>query len=351
MLRNQYPAQHLLVDSLPSDALDAGHACQPACPAVAISIVNWKGLPDTQACCESLTKLTYRNAQVLVSDNASGDGSAETLRASFPQFTHVSNNENLGFSGGNNAVIRRACAQGFKYVLLLNNDTVVDPDFLCAMVRAAEADPMIGMVGAKVYFASEPDVIWYAGGVINFSKVHPFAHVGEGDVDRRQHDLARETDWITGCCLLVRCELVRQVGLLDELFGYYCEDVDWCLRARRMGWKVWYEPRARVWHQIGRSARQARLPQSYYYRRNALLIARRNLSWRERVRFYYRTIRWVRRVDKSNPEKSSLVRGIVHGVLGLSGPASGIGAGWWNLLAAVVAQHLYRRTALKDAQS
>jgi len=350
-MRIEYQPRHPLVESPPSDVLNVDNVRQTTLPPVAISIVNWKGLADTQACCESLTKLTYRNAHIIVSDNASGDGSAETLRASFPQFTHVSNNENLGFSGGNNAVIRRACAQGFKYVLLLNNDAVVDPDFLSAMVRAAEAESMVGMVGAKIYFASEPDVIWYAGGVVNFRKVHPFSHVGQNDVDRGQHDLPRETDWVTGCCLLVRCALVRQVGLLDELFGYYCEDVDWCLRARRMGWKIRYEPRAKVWHQIGSSARRAGLPQSYYYRRNTLLIARRNLSWRDLVRLYYKTIRWVRRVDSSNPEKPDLVRGVLHAVLGLGGPAGGIGVGWRNLLAAVFAQRLYRRTASKNAHS
>lgn len=316
----------------------AGRDGQSASPLVAISIINWKGLEDTQACCESLARLTYRNARVFVSDNASGDGSAETLRANFPQFTHVANSDNLGFSGGNNAIIRRACAEGFQYVLLLNNDTVVDPDFLTAMVQTAEADAGIGMIGAKIYYSSDPKVIWYAGGAVDFAKVFSFSQVGQSEIDHGQHDLPGETEWVTGCCLMVRTALVKEVGLLDESFGYYYEDVDWCLRARQKGWRIWYEPRAKLWHKIGRSVARANLPLTYYGSRNSLLVARRSLNWRKRMRLYAKTIKRARRRDDSDPEKASLIRGTVHGILGLRGLETELQAGWWRFLEVLVAK-------------
>lgn len=244
-------------------------------PRVAIIVLNWNGLDDTRACAASLAQITYPAATVYLVDNGSTDGSQKALAREFPHFTHVANQTNLGFTGGNNAVIERVLAE-FDYVLLLNNDTHVAPDFLEHLVAAAEADARVGMVGPKILYDAEPDVLWYAGGEVRFNDWFPLRHTGQNEQDRGQHDTPGETDFITGCCLLARADLIRQVGTLDPAFGYYCEDVDWCLRARRAGWRLRYAPQSRVWHKVSRSTERGATRPLYYFTRNPWLLARRH---------------------------------------------------------------------------
>lgn len=244
---------------------------------VAVIVLNWNGLEDTRACAHSLLRQTYSAASVYLVDNASNNNEAAQLAREFPQFTHLANRENQGFTGGNNAAINRALADGADYVLLLNNDTEVAPDFLAPLVAAAQADPSVGMAGPKILFHARPDVLWFAGGTIDWGAWPLFAHVGEEERDAGQHDAGGVTEFLSGCCLLARADAVRQIGLLDPSYGYYCEDVDWGLRARRAGWRLVYVPASRVWHKIGRSTeRSAAAKPLYYQHRNPWLLARRH---------------------------------------------------------------------------
>lgn len=245
---------------------------------VAIIVLNWNGLDDTRACASSLAQQTYPNARVYLVDNASSDGSAATLPREFPQFTHVANTENLGFTEGNNRVIARALSEGANAILLLNNDTEVAPNFLEHLVAALDSDPQVGMVGPKIFFHDEPERIWYAGGRTDYAIWRPFSHVGQNEMDRPAFAVAGDTDWITGCCVLVRAALIRQVGVLNPVFGFVCEDVDWSLRARRVGWQLRYQPEAKVWHKISRSFERSGVRNQYYADRNCLLVARRELG-------------------------------------------------------------------------
>ncbi len=308
-------------------------------PQVTAIVLNWNGLEDTRACLASLAAQTYPDLRVIVVDNASEDGSGATLAREFAAFTHVANEVNLGFTGGNNAAMKRALADGAAFVLLLNNDATLAPDAVACLVAAAQTDPRAGMVGPKIYYADPPDLIWYAGGAINFADRFPFRHIGDDEPDHGQYDAPGETDFITGCCLLVRAETVREVGMLDPAFGYYGEDVDWCLRAKQAGWHLLYEPRARAWHRISRSMARGSVQRFYYAYRNAALIARRHLApkpaagaiWRAGVgaalhhyHFSYH--------DKS--ERRALLEGAWHAVSGRTGLASpsGVGAAPLTLL-------------------
>lgn len=287
---------------------------------VAVVILNWRGTEDTRECCRSLNGMPYPSARVYVVDNGSGDGSAEALAAEFPNFIHVANRENLGFTRGNNSLIARILEEDWAaYVLLLNNDTVVGSGFLESLVSAARSDPTIGMVGPKIYFFDRPDVIWYAGGRVNFSDPLPVGHIGEGEMDLGQHDRPGETGFVTGCCLLVRSEVIRQIGDLDECFGYYYEDVDWCLRAKRAGWKLWYEPKARVWHKVGRSADRARMATSYYVSRNVVLTARRNLDGMKEFRFILQALAFAWKWPVWSEYKALILEAKCHGALGIGG--------------------------------
>lgn len=203
----------------------------------------------TLDCLDSLHRAAFRNRQILVVDNGSTDGSVNAIRERFPDVEILPLGENRRFAGGNNAGIRHALARGADLMLLLNNDTTVDPGYLDPMVDRIRSDPAIGIVAPKILYSSEPDVLWYAGGAISFWR-GTMRHLGIREKDRGQRDLSGDTDYATGCCLLARKELVATIGLLDESYFMYTEDADWCIRARRAGYRIVYEPRAKIWHRL-----------------------------------------------------------------------------------------------------
>lgn len=241
-------------------------------PQVVIIVLNWNGLNDTLECLESLSRLDYPVYEVMVVDNGSSDGSVSVIRERFPFVTVIENGENLGYVGGNNIGLRHVLAQGVDYALLLNNDTEVAPASLRLLVGAAEADPAVGIAGPTIYYYDQPQVIWSAGGAIDWRRGQTWM-VGLNERDEGQFGQEpREVDFVTGCALLVKRAVLEQVGLLDERFFAYYEETEWCVRARRAGFKVVHVPRAHIWHKISPVA-QADSPLVHYYMtRNRLLF-------------------------------------------------------------------------------
>jgi hypothetical protein len=241
-------------------------------PPVSVVVLHWRGLADTLACLESLMRLDYPSSHVIVVDNGSGDDLA-AIRRQFPQATVVENGRNLGFAGGSNVGIARALADGAEYVFLLNNDTEVAPDLLSRIVDAAESDPSIGIIGPTVLYYDPSDVIWSAGGTVG-----PLAQTSHLDVDERLPDRPivelRDVDYVTGCALLVSRAVVERIGVLDERFFAYFEEVDLCARAREAGFRVVHAPTGRVWHKIERTARAHSRFYLYLMARNRLLYLR-----------------------------------------------------------------------------
>lgn len=241
-------------------------------PCVAIIVVNWNGQTDTLACLSSLSQLQYPNYDIMVIDNGSSDDSATAIRAAHPQVTLIETGENLGFVGGNNLGLDHARMAGADYTLLLNNDTEIAPDFLRLLVEAAEADPQVGIVGPLIYYFDRPDVVWSAGGAIDWAGGST-RMLGLNEQDHGQFDAApRPVDFVTGCALLIKMSLVEQVGMLDPRFFAYYEETEWCVRATRAGQKILLVPRARIWHKISLTAREASPQVHYYMVRNRLLF-------------------------------------------------------------------------------
>jgi GT2 family glycosyltransferase len=243
-------------------------------PAVSIVVLNYKGREDTLDCLRSLEHLTYRHVQIVVVDNHSEDGLEQAVRAAHPRAVFIQTGANLGFTGGNNVGIRYALEHGADYVMLLNNDTVVAPDFLDVMIEVMEQDPSIGVTGPMIYYYHNPDMIWSAGGEIDWSRGETHM-TGINELDVSQFGLTpRPADFVTGCALLARREVWQKVGLLDERFFMYYEETEWCVRAGRSGYKLMVVPMAMIWHKISIEARAAS-PRIYYYMvRNRLLFLR-----------------------------------------------------------------------------
>lgn len=216
---------------------------------VAIIVLTYNGLQDTRECLRSLQNLQGEPPTIYVVDNGSRDGTADAIASEFGDFIVIIRNEkNLLFAGGNNVGIRRAIGDGHESILLLNNDTTVAPDFLLYLARASEEIPN-AILAPKIYYASQPDVLWYAGGLGNLPRAR-FMHRGIREKDIGQYDQIEPTDWATGCALFVPRAIFEKVGLLDESLGLYNEDVDFCLRAKASDFGIYYVPSAKVWHKI-----------------------------------------------------------------------------------------------------
>jgi GT2 family glycosyltransferase len=221
----------------------------PADPLVNILLVNWNGRDVTLDCLASLRSLTYSRYRIVCVDNHSSDGSVQAIRERFPEVDLLEQQENTRFAGGNNIAIRHALGTGADLLCLLNNDTVVDPEFLTWLVRAWQSSPSAGMISPKILYHDAPDRIWYAGGIVAMWS-GTLRHRGIRELDRPGEGTTEETGYATGCCLLTGRDVVEKVGGLDESFYIYAEDADWSLRARRAGYRILYEPRARVWHKV-----------------------------------------------------------------------------------------------------
>lgn len=250
-------------------------------PKVSIIIVNYNGIDDTLECLNSLKSLSYPNCEVIVIDNASRNASSALNRIynDFPNVKIISLGQNLGFAGGNNVGIDYALKQQkAEYVLLLNNDTVVAPDFLKKMVEADESDKDIGIVGAKIYYHSDPTRIWYNGGYLNWTDGGK--HKEYNQIDANPNDAKiKPTNFVTGCALLIKTETILKIGLMDESFFMYYEDIDWSLRAKEAGYKTVIATGAHIWHKVSRSAIKMGEPKRHYYHiRNAMLLAKKHAS-------------------------------------------------------------------------
>ena len=248
---------------------------------VAIIIINWNSFDFTNDCLNSLSEIDYKDAEVVLVDNCSTDDSLARLKATYPDLHYVENDDNLGFSEGNNSGITYALEKGFEYLLLLNNDTFVEPDFLSKMMEVLEADAMVGAVQPKIYYNHDRQLIWSAGGKFSNAITHSWM-IGYNKNDTGSYDERREVDWITGCAFLVRSSVVRKVGGLSDLFFYGCyDDVDWSLRIRKAGYQLLYCPESVVYHAVAASASGANSKEGvlkpffhYMVNRNHLILLR-----------------------------------------------------------------------------
>lgn len=244
-------------------------------PRVALIILCHNGVNDTLACLRSLEALDYpREAhRVVVVDNSSTDGTPAAVRAARPDAAVIEAGANLGFAAGNNLGLRHALAERFDYALLLNNDTEVAPDALRLLVDAAEADPQVGAAGPTICYHARPELIWSAGGLIDWGRGTSRMR-GLGELDRGQYGRVEEVDFVTGCAILLARPVLERIGLLDERFFMYYEETEWCVRARRAGFRSVHVPQARLTHKIPLEDRVDRPYVAYYMTRNRLLFLR-----------------------------------------------------------------------------
>lgn len=280
-------------------------------PQVTVIIINWNGWEDTIECLESLYQINYSNYNVIVVDNNSQDDSLDKIRdyahgkiplkSDFFQYnldnkpfkikeftneeseslkfnqkdfkqskscknlTIIKNKKNYGFAEGNNIGIRFALKSlNPNYILLLNNDTVVGKDFLKELVDAGEKNKEIGILGPKIYYYNEPEVIWSAGCRISW-KLARGIQIGTNESDHGQYNKQREVEYVSGSAFLLKTELINKTGLMNKDYFLYFEESDLTLRANQAGYKSLYVPNAKVWHKVSRSGGGISKPIGLYY--------------------------------------------------------------------------------------
>jgi GT2 family glycosyltransferase len=254
---------------------------------VCVVVLNWNRPTDTLECLTSLAQQTYPNCEVIVIDNGSTDGSAAAIQAAFPDVTVLVNATNLGFGEGNNVGLKCALERGADYLLLLNNDTIVDPALIDQLVQVAESDDRIAAVGAKIFFYSDPRRLWSAGSIVNYTETVTRLR-GYRQIDQGQFEQIEAVDCISGCTMLLRCSAVQVVGLFDRLFSpAYFEDTDWCMRARQQGYHIQYAPAAKVWHKVSMSGGgEYNMRERYLIGYNSVQFMKRYATPRNWLKFF-----------------------------------------------------------------
>ncbi len=290
-------------------------------PQVSIIILNWNGWQDTVECLESLYQINYQNYNIILVDNASSDESLQKIReycngkikiksdffeynfknksikifecfkeeseifekiqrdySNLPPYQRlilIKNDENYGFAEGNNVGIRYALKSfNSEYILLLNNDTVVDRDFLKYLVNMAESDETIGFVGPKTFFYQKKNILQVAGGAKVDLRHCEVEEIGYNKVDDGTYDKYVEPDYIGGACILIKKEVVDKVGILDSNYFMYWEDADWCFSGREHGYKCVYAFKSKIWHKYGTSS--TNYLKIYYLNRNRIYFMKKH---------------------------------------------------------------------------
>jgi len=301
-------------------------------PKVAIIVLNWNGWRDTIECLESLQRITYPNYQVIVVDNGSTDDSVEKIKAwargeipveskffeydpsrkpvqwiecnratveagefaeaqklielpSDRRLVLIQTEENLGFAGGNNVGIQYALGQGMPYIWLLNNDTITLPNTLTLLVRQSIMSPKLGIISPKICYYSNPDHIWFAGGKLRLLRAAGY-NLGLGKLNGGCYSGLAPCTFITGCGMLIKCQVIESIGLLDPLYFLYGEDVDFSWRAIKDGWDLTTHLDAVIYHKVSSaSGGDPALSQTYYISRNRMYFSAKHHSHFQRIVF------------------------------------------------------------------
>ena len=294
---------------------------------VALILLNWNTPTHTINCILSLKQ--YCNEQVfdiIVADNGSTDQSLSLLRARFPDLIYIENNENLGFAEGNNRALNYSIEKGYTYSLIINTDTLVDEDIVSELYARLNTYPKAAAVQPAIYWMHDKNKIWNGKGCFNevLGLVYSDKRV-PSDNDSKTFEIAK---WVTGCCMLIRNDMLKKSGLFNKQFFLYYEDVELSYRLSGLGYELHYLPSAKIYHEAGISAKVAAQKNEgtlspvihYYISRNRLWFLRRYGSpvfypiYFISSAIYYTSILIYFKLRGRNKKASYLIKGLKEGI-------------------------------------
>ena len=218
---------------------------------VNLFVLNWNGRDLTLDCLSSLEKVIYPNVKIHIIDNGSSDNSVVSIRNKFPDYEIIELAENHGFAKGNNTGFQ-SVKQKADYTIFLNNDTIVDPNFIDPLVNELEAISNVKQTAPKIFYEDKKEYIWFAGGIISLW-TGVIRHSGIRKKDSSKFSQKRKIDYATGCCVCMRTVDFESIGMFDESFLLYGEDVDLSLRFSNQGGEILFVPESKIWHKVSAS--------------------------------------------------------------------------------------------------
>lgn len=293
-------------------------------PLVYIIIANWRRYQDTSECLDSLYKLKYKNIKVVIVDNESQNEEANKLFKKYPQIILIKNKKNLGFCLANNQGVIKALDSRADFVLLLNNDTVVKSNFLTILINYAQEKNFQGILTPKILYYNS-NKIWAMGGKLSIFTTIP-RMIGQGKPSS-QFNKVITPNYASGCALLINSEVLRKVGLLNNIYFAYYEDTDLSFRVKKAGYKIKVLPKSVIWHKVSQSTKQNRGKigemQSYLHAKNGLIFGNKNLFGIKKAIYLVNQILVkfplfiILKCDGAKA-RSQYARGIVEGIKSLS---------------------------------
>lgn len=255
---------------------------------VGVILLNYNNYTDTEECLESLLKISYVNYKIYVVDNCSTDSSFTQLTCKYQENNRIiliQSGKNGGFSFGNNIGIKAAIDDECCYILILNNDTIVDRHFLTHLMAAAEKDPSLGVLTGKGYYYDKPNMLHMCGGSLRYLKV-TYTRYGADTIDNGQFDSDRYIDFASMYFALVRADVFEEVGLLNENYFGGTEETDFNYKVSKTGSKIFYVHKSKIWHKIGGTFKSGLLRSTYMAIRNKFLFVK------EHYKLHYKII-WM----------------------------------------------------------
>lgn len=303
-------------------------------PKVSIIILHFNNISCLLECISSLNKINYPNFDIFVVHNGPKCNALPEAIAQLSQ--HISEiidtGDNIGFSGGNNVGIRQALNKGADYIFLLNDDTEVSKDFLSLLVEIAEMREYAAMFGPRIFFFDHLDRIWFDGAKFD-PETCMLTTPGSDRLEDGMDSEPMESDYITGCALLINRRTVERIGLLDERFFLYWEDVDWGLRAQKAGLKNIILPHSHVWHKVSTSMGGMDSPLRIYHKtRSHLLLARLHapMTLNGLHMHFFRDIAWLL-IKSAGPYRIRKARSYIAAIRDYHLGRTGKGPGWlWD---------------------
>ena len=287
---------------------------------VYIILVNYNGCEDTIECVQSLSEMDYEEYRIVVVDNGSSDDSLEKLNLiRNDKIIVIDAQMNLGFSGGNNVGINYALEHGAEYILLLNNDTIVQKNFLRELVCTAREYDNKAVITSKILYAFDEKSIWYAGGIFN-SITSRTSSIGIHELDEGQYDICKVVSFVSGCCMFIPVGIIREVGLMSEEYFLYCEDTDFCCRIMKKGYQLVYQPSSVIFHKVSASTTKLNELMNYYIVRNKLIMVRKHIRLRYKgVAYGYVIAESIKRIIGKEYSFSAVAKAFNHFRKGIRG--------------------------------
>ena len=273
---------------------------------VFVSVLNFNGRKNTLECVESLKKMDisdFKLTVLIIDNNSSEKLNLQNESVGKIELKVIKNEKNLGFSGGHNVGIKYALENAADYVLILNNDTYVDGNFLTELFREAEKNSKVGILVPKIFFApgfeyhkdryskeEKGKILWYAGGEMDWGNIVGHNR-GVDEADKGQYNKIEETELATGCCMLIKKDVFEKIGSFDDRYFLYYEDADLSIRAKKRGFKIVYVPKSVIWHKnAGSVGGSGSALQDYYITRNRLIFGFRYAPARSKLALFRESI-------------------------------------------------------------